>query len=146
MPKIVAKEAYCLGCKLCEINCMVAHTRSKKILKAYSQEKDEMSPRILVEDTGRVSFAVQCRHCQNAPCIEACISGAMARDPETDAVLCDSDKCVGCYMCIMVCPAGAVLRNKKGKIVSKCDLCVEQGGVPACVENCPNEALSYVED
>jgi len=145
MPKIVAKEHLCLGCKLCEIHCMVAHSRSQKILKAFSQEKDRLSPRILVEDAGRVSFAVQCRHCENPPCVEACISGAMSRDPETDAVLCDADKCVGCYMCIMVCPAGAVLRSKKGKVVSKCDLCAERG-VPACVENCPNEALAYVED
>lgn len=145
MPKIVAKENYCLGCKLCEVNCMVAHSRSQKILKAFSQEKDLLSPRILVEDAGRVSFAVQCRHCENAPCVEACITGAMSRDPNTGAVLCDSNKCVGCYMCIMVCPAGAVLRNKKGKVVSKCDLCAEHG-LPACVENCPNEALTYVED
>jgi len=145
MPRIVAKEHLCLGCRLCEIYCMVAHSRSKKILKAYSQEKDTLSPRILVEDAGRVSFAVQCRHCENPQCVEACISGAMSRDPETDAVLCDTDKCVGCFMCIMVCPVGAVLRSKKGKVVSKCDLCVESG-LPACVENCPNEALHYVED
>lgn len=124
---------------------MVAHSHSKKILRAYSHEKEQLTSRILVEDAGRVSFAVQCRHCQNAPCIEACITGAMYRDPETEAVLCDTDMCVGCYMCIMVCPAGAVLRDKQGKVISKCDMCLEHG-VPACVENCPNEALSYVED
>ena len=145
MPQIVAREAYCLGCKLCEIHCMVAHSHSKKILRAYSHEKEQLTSRILVEDAGRVSFAVQCRHCQNAPCIEACITGAMYRDLETEAVLCDTDMCVGCYMCIMVCPAGAVLRDKQGKVVSKCDMCLKHG-VPACVENCPNEALSYVED
>lgn len=145
MPRIEANEQYCLGCKLCEINCMVAHSRSKKILKAYIQEKDQITSRILVEGTSGVSFAVQCRHCESAPCIEACITGAMYRDPETGAVLSDPDKCVGCLMCVMVCPTGAVLRDKQGKIVSKCDLCISRG-VPACVENCPNEALCYVED
>lgn len=145
MPKIKAKEAFCLGCKLCEIHCIVAHSRSKKILKAYTHERDEITPRIYVEDAGRVSFAVQCRHCEEAHCIESCITGAMHRDPETGAVLCDTDKCVGCYMCVMVCPAGAVMRSRRGKVVSKCDLCAESG-VPACVENCPNEALIYEED
>jgi len=124
---------------------MVAHSRSRKILKAYIQERDTISSRILVEGTCRVSFAVQCRHCEEAPCVEGCITGAMTKDPETGVVLCDSDKCVGCLMCVMVCPCGAVLRNPGGKIVSKCDLCISHG-LPACVENCPNEALSYVED
>jgi carbon-monoxide dehydrogenase iron sulfur subunit len=145
MGHIKAKETYCLGCKLCEIHCLVAHSRSRKIIKCFYNEKDEITPRILVEDTGRVSFAVQCRHCVEAPCIESCISGAMHYDGQTGAVLCDTERCVGCLMCVMVCPAGAVLRSKKGTVVSKCDLCLESG-LPACVENCPNEALYYEED
>ncbi len=144
MPRIVAKEEYCLGCRLCEIHCLVQHSKSKKIIKAYIEERDKITPGILVEEKGKVSFAVQCRHCEDAPCIEACITGAMYRDPETGAVLCDTEKCVGCLMCVMVCPVGAILRSKQGKVVSKCDLCIESG-VPACVENCPNEALIYEE-
>ncbi|MBN1901292.1 4Fe-4S dicluster domain-containing protein [Candidatus Sumerlaeota bacterium] len=145
MGHIKARENYCLGCKLCEIHCLVAHSRSKKILKCFTNEKDEITSRILVEDTGHISFAVQCRHCTEAPCIESCISGAMHYEQKTGAVLCDTNRCVGCLMCVMVCPAGAVLRSRKGTVVSKCDLCLESG-IPACVENCPNEALYYEED
>jgi carbon-monoxide dehydrogenase iron sulfur subunit len=48
-------------------------------------------------------------------------------------------------MCIMVCPFGAIRRDLRGrKIASKCDLCAGEAA-PACVQNCPNEALVYEE-
>jgi carbon-monoxide dehydrogenase iron sulfur subunit len=140
MKRIFAREEYCLGCRLCEINCLVKHSRSKKIIKAFRTERDAVVPRVRVEEVGRVSFALQCRHCDEAPCIEACIAGAMHRDGATGAVLCDEDRCVGCWSCIMVCPAGAVLRGKERKVASKCDLCADED-VPVCVAGCPNEAL-----
>jgi carbon-monoxide dehydrogenase iron sulfur subunit len=144
MKRIYAREDYCLGCRLCEINCLVEHSRSKKIIKAFRAERDSVVPGVRVEESGRVSFALQCRHCDDAPCIEACITGAMYRDPGTAAVLCDEDRCVGCWSCIMVCPAGAVMRGKARKVASKCDLCMGED-TPVCVEGCPNEALVYEE-
>ena len=88
------------------------------------EEAPRAMPRLLVEEEGPLSFAMQCRHCEDAPCLEACITGAMHRDEETGAVLCDEDKCVGCWMCVMVCPFGAIQRNVSGrKAASKCDLC-----------------------
>ena len=69
----------------------------------------------------------------------------MHRDPDTNAVHVDHEKCVGCWMCIMVCPFGAIQRGTvEKKVASKCDLCVDRE-IPACVENCPNEALVLVE-
>lgn len=144
MKRIYAREDYCLGCRLCEINCLVKHSRSKKIIKAFRKERDTVVPSVQVEESGRMSFALQCRHCDDAPCIEACITGSMHRDPKTGAVLCDEDRCVGCWSCIMVCPAGAVLRGKERKVASKCDLCMGEES-PVCVEGCPNEALIYEE-
>jgi carbon-monoxide dehydrogenase iron sulfur subunit len=144
MRRIYAREDYCLGCRLCEINCLVKHSKSKKIIKAFRQERDAVVPGVQVEESGRISFAVQCRHCDEAPCMDVCIAGAMQRDPETDAVICDDTRCVGCWSCIMVCPAGAVLRGKTRKVVSKCDLCMGEE-MPVCVEGCPNEALTYEE-
>ncbi len=144
MRRIYAKEEYCLGCRLCEINCLVKRSKSKKIIKAFREERDTVVPSVQVEESGRMSFALQCRHCDDAPCIEACITGSMHRDPRTGTVLCDEDRCVGCWSCIMVCPAGAVLRGKARKVASKCDLCMGEKA-PVCVEGCPNEALIYEE-
>ena len=141
MKRIYIREEYCIGCRLCEIHCLVQHSKSKKIIKAFKKEFPRALPRILVEEKGYLSFAIQCRHCEEAPCIEACITGAMYRDEATGAVLCNEDRCIGCWMCIMVCPFGVIKRNlEKKRIASKCDLCYEEE-MPVCVANCPNEAL-----
>ncbi|HUW58563.1 MAG TPA: 4Fe-4S dicluster domain-containing protein [Planctomycetota bacterium] len=140
MKRIIAHEEHCIGCRLCEIHCLVQHSKSKKIVKAFRTERDRIVPGVKVEESGYVSFALQCRHCDEAPCIEACMTGAMHRDETTGAVLCDVDRCVGCWMCIMVCPVGAVARGADRQVVSKCDLCIGED-VPACVANCPNEAI-----
>ncbi len=142
MKRIRASEQYCIGCRLCEINCLVRHSRSKKIIKAFRHERGEMEAACVVEESGGISFSVQCRHCAEAWCIETCITGAMHRDPATGAVVCETDKCVGCWSCIMVCPAGAILRGHQQKVASKCDLCADED-MPVCVANCPNEALRY---
>jgi carbon-monoxide dehydrogenase iron sulfur subunit len=68
----------------------------------------------------------------------------MHRDEKTGTVLSDPDKCVGCWMCIMVCPVGAVNRGAQKRVASKCDLCMGEE-VPACVANCPNEAIVLEE-
>jgi len=141
MKRIYIREEYCIGCRLCEIHCLVQHSKSKKIIKAFKKEFPRALPRILVEEKGYLSFAIQCRHCEEASCIEACITGAMHRDKVTGAVLCNEDRCVGCWMCIMACPFGVIKRNLEEKrIASKCDLCYGEE-IPVCVANCPNEAL-----
>lgn len=51
----------------------------------------------------------------------------------------DESKCVGCGMCLLVCPH-AVLRLTNGTAeIVKRDACMECG---ACSRNCPAEALS----
>jgi carbon-monoxide dehydrogenase iron sulfur subunit len=168
MKRIVANEQFCLGCRLCEVHCLVAHSNvgrtpgssvARRIIKAYKGALPRPEPRVLVEEQGHVSFAVQCRHCEEAPCLDACISGAMHRT-EDNTVLCDEDRCVGCWMCVMVCPYGVIRRrteqppadDEEGtvegaarKIASKCDLCAGEE-TPACVLNCPNEALTLSEE
>lgn len=144
MYRVYVHEEYCMGCRLCEVYCLVGNSRSGHVLKAYRDENPPPQARILVEEAGYFSFAVQCRHCSDAPCIDACITGAMHRDENTGAVISDSEKCVGCWSCIMVCPLGVIQRGSQGKkIISKCDLCPGKEK-PACAANCPNEALEVV--
>jgi len=142
MGRIYAKEEVCIGCRLCEIHCIVQHSKSKRIIKAFKEEPRPLS-RTIVEEKGNISFALQCRHCEEPFCVEACISGAM--HIEGGKVLCDIKKCVGCWMCIMSCPFGAIKRDENKKVSSKCDLCAGSD-MPVCVANCPNEALVYEVD
>ena len=106
--RILIREEYCMGCRLCEVHCLVQHSKTKNMIKAYKGEYPKPIPRIIVEEEGHVSFALQCRHCEDAPCLEACITGALYRDRETGVVLCDEDKCVGCQTCVPICPGQAI--------------------------------------
>jgi len=143
MKKIYAREEYCLGCRLCEVYCVTEHSKSKDIVKAHKNE--EITPAIIIESDSEISFALQCRHCDDAPCVQACITGALQKDKDSGVVIHDAEKCVGCWTCIMECPYGAIQKDQYDySIIAKCDLCVESGE-PACVANCPNGALVYTE-
>ncbi len=145
MKRIFIKEEVCMGCRLCEIHCLVEHSNSKDIIKAFKKENPRPLPRVRVEEKGTISFALQCRHCEEPHCVEACMTGALFRDEKTGVILHHQEKCVGCWMCIMVCPYGAIQRDLNGKkVASKCDLCVGRE-MPVCVTKCPNEALVYRE-
>ncbi|MCL5959642.1 MAG: 4Fe-4S dicluster domain-containing protein [Chloroflexi bacterium] len=146
MKRVYPREDFCIGCRLCEIHCLVQHSRSKDIIKAFKKEFPRAAKRIGVQENGATSFALQCRHCEEPMCVYSCLTGAMYRDPATGAIRHDAGKCVGCWTCIMVCPYGAISRDPEGrKIIAKCDLCPGLD-TPACVANCPNEALVCVEE
>ncbi len=145
MKKIYPKEEVCVNCHLCQVWCLVEHSKSKDILKAYKREKDRPIPRVHVEEKGNISFAVQCRHCKEPVCVYSCITGAMTKDPVTGVVTVDSERCIGCWTCVLVCPYGAPLPDYGNEHVVKCDLCPGRQ-TPVCVENCPNEALIYAEE
>ena len=50
----------------------------------------------------------------------------------------DKEKCVGCGMCVNVCPHNVFkIEDKKAAIIDKND-CMECG---ACAKNCPTEAI-----
>lgn len=144
MKKIIAKPENCIGCGLCEVYCTVQHSKSKDIIKAYNSERPKPISRVKLEVNKPLSFAIQCRHCENAPCATACLSGAMQKDNKTGLVTHNKEKCIGCWTCVMVCPYGAIKMDKQNKVVAKCDFCIEQKE-PACVANCPNQALILKE-
>ena len=144
MRRIYAKEEVCIGCRLCEVYCQLQHAQSKDLVKVFKRESPRPIPRLRVEGKGPVSFSLPCQHCDDAPCVSACITGAMTKDSESGVVQVDESKCTGCWTCLLVCPFGAIRQDtEQGKTV-KCDLC-QGADTPACVANCPNEALVYME-
>lgn len=140
MKKVFAREELCINCHLCEVYCKTAHSVSKDVIKANKFETPAPVSRVTVYGDKMVSVAVNCRHCDDPACVNACITGAMHKDKKTGIVSVNEDKCIGCMTCLAVCPVGCI---KPGNIAYKCDLC--QGEEPACVKNCPNRALLWLE-
>ena len=141
MKRVYVNEKWCLGCHLCEYNCAFANTGENNM--AFALKDLIIRPRIQIEEAGGVSFAVSCRHCEEPLCVKSCITGALTR--ENGVITIDKDKCVGCCTCVLVCPYGAISQSESGA-VQKCELCVQnRGGVPACVQGCPNGAIVFEE-
>jgi len=142
--QILVRSEHCLGCKSCELACAVAHSASKALFEAIGELKVPQK-RIFVESNEVLNFPLQCRQCLDAPCVHACMSGAMRVDLTTELIQVDDQKCVGCMMCVMVCPFGVIAENPATHKVTKCDRCQELDYDPACVSACPTRALEFVE-
>ncbi len=146
MKRVYPVEEYCVACHLCEVACIVEHSKSKNLFYAFS-EKPKVNSKIEVEMEGPISFSASCRICEHAECVEACPVAAMWRDDETGLVKVEDDRCIGCWMCIMACPQGSITPRQDHdeglRIADKCDLCPGRENGPACVEACPNNALVY---
>lgn len=133
-----------MGCHLCEVYCQVEHSQSKDLIKAFNRESPQPLSRVRIEERKPVSFSVMCRHCDEPPCVYACLTGALRKDSGTGIVTVDEEKCMGCWTCILVCPFGVIRQDRHRGNIAKCDLCQGEE-LPACVANCPNEALVYAE-
>ena len=148
MPKvIVVNEDRCLACNSCVIACAMAHTEAETLVEALSAATAPQ-PRVYVEPAGTFGVPLQCRHCEDPPCIAICPTGAIDRVSSDGPVLLDQDRCIGCKFCMLVCPFGVIALSRDGKAMIKCDLCVERteaGELPACVAACPTGALKFVE-
>jgi glutamate synthase small subunit-like protein len=109
---------------------------------------DVFYPRITVIKHPRQNSAVTCHHCEAAPCARSCPNGAITR--VDDAVQVNQQKCIGCKSCVVACPFGTMqvlVTSVKGQVKAtahKCDLCAQRTAGPACVENCPADALTLV--
>ena len=137
----------CLACRSCEIACALVHSKSKVLTEAIA-ESPQPQKRVTVEGTNDFAVPLQCRHCEDAPCITVCPTDAIHRHTANDPVLIDRDKCIGCKYCLMVCPFGVIDITNDEKAVVKCDLCIERtkaGEEPACVTACPTKALKFSE-
>lgn len=145
MKRIVVKLDRCIGCRSCEVACAREHSPAKGLGKREGRE-ERLLPRIKVQfgpaEAGKKRgkpYPVRCRHCDDPKCVTACMAGALYKG-EDGAVHHDRDRCVGCWMCIMACPYGAITRDVESHTIVKCDLCPDRVS-PACVAACRKEAM-----
>lgn len=99
-----------------------------------------------------VTFPRSCLHCDNAPCVTVCPTGASYKRAEDGIVLVNEDACIGCGLCAWACPYGAREMDAAQGVMKKCTLCVdriynetlaEEDREPACVRTCPTNARHF---
>ncbi|GAW92304.1 4Fe-4S dicluster domain-containing protein [Calderihabitans maritimus] len=142
MDQILISPERCLGCRSCELACAVEHFPGKDLFLAVAAEEPPVA-RIFVETDGKTNFPMQCRHCQQPQCVNACMTGALRQDNETGKVIFGQDKCVGCWMCVMACPFGVIVQDWRQRVALKCDRCPDRD-VPACAAACPTGAIRFM--
>ena len=142
MKKLYYDVKKCLGCRSCEIACAVAHSKSRELFAAV--KAGELAfPKQKVYFVRGKNYPVSCRHCGEPKCVDACMAAAITFDKKKGVVH-DDTRCVGCWMCVMACPYGAVRPDIKAKLPARCDMCPDESQ-PACIKGCPTAAVVWQE-
>ena len=154
----------CVGCQACATSCKAWNSSGNSAPPADTdpygadpsgvwfnrvhtyEVKNEQGESITV------NFPRSCLHCDNAPCVTVCPTGASYKREEDGIVLVNPDTCIGCRLCSWACPYGAREYDQTDGVMKKCTLCVdkiyneelpEHSRVPACVAACPTGARSF---
>lgn len=130
----------CVNCKACNAACKEANEVPIGQFRNWVVRKQ--SDR-LTEESGAPShdfyyLPMQCQHCDNPECVTVCPTGASVK-LDDGTVQIDAEACIGCQMCMSVCPYGVRFLDEDKGVVDKCDLChsrIADGELPQCVLNC----------
>ncbi len=144
MRLVRVRREFCIGCGLCRVQCEAHHAGGEDVAKVLKHRSAPALGGIRIERRDTECMSVRCQHCIDAPCVDACLTGAMHRDAATGLVLVQEDKCVGCGTCMVVCPFGAIRTDPVSGKAVKCDGCLDRD-VPRCVDVCPTGALISVD-
>jgi formate dehydrogenase iron-sulfur subunit len=160
----------CIGCKACEVACKEWNNLPADHLGLTGDSYDNTSALSanswrhvsFIEKTGACGVREEqqtpfqsgwlmmsdvCKHCHNAPCMEACPTGALFKT-EFDTVVVQQDICNGCGYCVPACPFGLVDVSLLDGKAHKCTLCYDRlkGGLePACAKSCPTDSIQFGE-
>jgi formate dehydrogenase iron-sulfur subunit len=143
----------CGGCQSCEIICAETNglTAPLATMQAGVIRKTDESHRTVVNafntSKGEAYLKKQCMHCNEPACTAACLTQAMYKTKK-GAVIWRGDKCMGCRYCMVSCPFDVPKfeYHSANPKIEKCNMCygrLSEGKIPACVENCPAEAMIF---
>jgi formate dehydrogenase iron-sulfur subunit len=150
---ILYDSTQCIGCQSCEIAC--AETYGFPAPEDYPEvgvkRETDASKRVVVNafETSKGEQYVRnaCNHCNSPACASACLTKAMVKTPEGPVIWRES-KCMGCRSCMISCPFNVPKFefDSPNPKIQKCRMCyelVQEGQKPACVANCPAEAMLF---
>ncbi|MGL5811903.1 MAG: 4Fe-4S dicluster domain-containing protein [Aeromonas sp.] len=137
-------ETACIGCTA----CMDACRETNKVPDGVARLQILRSgPEGEYPNQSYQFFRKSCQHCDNAPCVHVCPTGASHIRAEDGIVDVNPDLCVGCMYCLAACPYRVRFINPVTRVADKCDFCrqtnLAAGKQPACVEACPTKALVF---
>ncbi len=130
---MIIDETKCVGCHACRVACQNQNNLRETETFNFLVEREFGT----YPDFSREFQPVQCQHCDNAPCVSVCPTGASTKRKD-GVVVVNEKECIGCKYCIAACPYSARVVRHEGYI-DKCRFCidlVESGGTPACVTTC----------
>ncbi|MCZ7574639.1 MAG: 4Fe-4S binding protein [Ardenticatenaceae bacterium] len=131
---IIVDATRCSACMKCVEACKVAI--------AHEHPTREPVARITIKPAaseGSLHLPLLCRNCAEASCVVACMTACRIRDG-SGWVTTDYSRCVGCWMCVMTCPFGAIEAVHEEGLARKCDGCTSYD-IPPCVAVCEPGAL-----
>lgn len=159
---VTTDPSRCIGCNTCMAACAQVH----RVAGLQSH------PRLTVTRTQQATAPVVCRQCEDAPCARVCPVNAIRHS--SGSIDLDEKTCVGCKLCALACPFGAITVDGTSiagvagigdttpnhaagmsrvlvwepgvhSIAVKCDLCAFQPRGPECVRVCPTRALVVMD-
>ncbi|MBF9031150.1 4Fe-4S dicluster domain-containing protein [Rhodobacterales bacterium HKCCE3408] len=154
----------CVGCHACVISCKEWNTGGYGApladADAWGAEPSGAflnrihSFEVTPDDAAAMTVHVpkSCLHCDDAPCVTVCPTGASYKRVEDGIVLVDEKACIGCGLCAWACPYGAREMDPVAQVMKKCTLCIdriyndnipEEDRVPSCVRTCPAGARHF---
>ena len=130
---LIFDSGKCVGCRICEMACSLTQTG---VCNPASSRR-----RVIHFEETALDVPMQCQQCDDPACMNICPVKAIEFDAATGAKIINYDRCIGCKMCMIACPFGAISVDPLNKKVVKCDLCI---GDPACARFCPTNAIEYI--
>src|SRR5512143_2007145 len=94
---VLADPRRCIGCYACVAACVESHHQVG--LQAY--------PRLYVIHSPAGTMPVECRHCEEPACAAVCPVKAITL--RGDSITLSETVCIGCKMCALACPFGAII-------------------------------------
>ena len=108
----------CVGCSACVIGCKTENA----VADGFARDWIVTHTSGTFPDLKMDIRSERCHHCEDAPCVTSCPTGASHYGPG-GSVQVNADKCTGCKACIASCPYDARYFNAEKQSVDKCDFC-----------------------